>query len=586
MNAEKYFAFISYSRKDLDVANEICRRMESFRYPSAVEMQYRPKASKFVREIFLDRSKLEFSQKSFHEEIRQALAQSRYLIVLCSENSAVPHEDGRHYINDEISFFLSQHGGDYGLVVPVLLDNVKVMPPIINTESMWARNNPICRREYGEGGIDGAVAEILTYLFHMGNSSYLYRRLNSQRLRRFRLMAIGSCVVAALFLVMAVAMLILKEHADTNRKIADDNAREAKLQSEKATANAMEAERQAKLAVDNAHEAERERLLATQSLDFMVDSFRMSDPLSAGQYDVRMIDILKARIPDIARLEPWELRADVGCKVGSLLHNVGLFHDATNLLFTTLALNQRKRPQSPETAYTLYCASWCFYKDMFDTPSALAYAKKALDIYESMPKRDQLKIALVSNAIGVFYLDRKEDMSKAKKYLNRAYKIRKAELGDDHVDVAVVCCNLGHLYAKDRSFDLAEKAYSEALNIYRHNGKESHIGVAKVWRGLGLVYFDSKEYEKAIASFKRALEIQIKVAGRGSRHVVNLYREIGLAYRRLGAYPEALDALRKALAEAQALARKNEQAGTRNIVQELARSVRAIKALSEKKSRR
>ena len=141
----------------------------------------------------------------------------------------------------------------------------------------------------------------------------------------------------------------------------------------------------------------------------------MSDPLNAGQYDLRMIDILKARIPDIARLEPWELRADVGCQVGSLLHNVGLFHEATNLLFAALELNQRRRPDSPETAYALYCASWCFFKDMSDAVSASSFARKALDIYENAPQRDPLKIALVCNALGVFYMDRDADLPKALK---------------------------------------------------------------------------------------------------------------------------------------------------------------------------
>ena len=602
MNTEKYFAFISYSRKDLDVANSIYRRLESFRYPSNVEKQYRPKTSKYVKEIFLDRTRLEFSQKSFREEIRQALSQSRYLIVICSEYSAVSNE-----VNDEILYFLAQHGGDYGLIVPVLLDGVRVLPPSINTEAIWTRNNPICLRQndaasvrkrppVSEMGMDSTVAEVLTYLFHMGDSSFLYRRLNSQRLRRFRVIAAISGGCAILFCVLFFAALILKSQADRNRKMADANAREAERQSQKAIANAKEAKRQAKLAIDNAKEAkrqaklaidnaqaaERERKLATQSLDFMIDTFKMSDPLSAGQYDVRMIDVLKNRIPDIARLEPWELRADVGCQVGSLLHNVGLFHEATNLLFTTMTLNQSRRPQSHETAYTLYCISWCFFKDMYDTASALSYAKSALSIYENSPRQDRLKIAMVCNAIGVFYMDRDEDLSKARTYLNRAFEIRQAELGDNHADVAVVCCNLGHLYAREKAFELAGKTFNKAIQIYVHNGNTSHIGLAKAWRGLGLVYFNSQEYEKAAAPFKKALEMQMKLAGRDSRHVMNLYRELGFTYRELGEYSKALDSLEKALDVARGMARKDNNAATRKIKKDHEGYVKAVKWLIQR----
>ena len=591
MDTEKYYAFISYSRKDLDVAMAICQRLESFRYPSRVEARYRPGNSRYVRDIFLDRTSLGFSQGNFHEEIRQALARSRYLIVICSRHSAVPNEEGLHNVNDEISYFLSQHGNDYGLVVPVLLDQVKTppdLPPGIDLEAMRGRNIPICFRESREMGIDGAVAGILCYLFHMKDDEQksLFRRLNSQRVRRFRIIA-GVCMAAVVLLsVITIALFVFKAQADRSRKKADDNAREAALQSERATASAKEAERQAELAICNAEKAEKERKLAAQSLDFMVDTFKMSDPLNAGQYDLRMIDILKARIPDIARLEPWELRADVGCQVGSLLHNVGLFHEATNLLFAALELNQRRRPDSPETAYALYCASWCFFKDMSDAVSASSFARKALDIYENAPQRDPLKIALVCNALGVFYMDRDADLPKARMYLNRAFAIRQAELGDDHVEVAVVCCNLGHLYAKERSFDLAEKAYSKALQIYLRNGKESHVGVAKAWRGLGLVYFNSSQYGKAVDSFKKALEIQIRTAGLDSRHVMNLHRELGFTYRRLGEYSKARNSLKKALAVARKVAKKDRSAATRNLEKEHEEYVRAVEYLLQKPSKR
>ena len=83
-SGEHYFAFISYSRKDYDIARAIWRRLESFRYPSRVEQRYRPKNSKYVREIFFDRTKLECSNESFKKGISEALSQSRYLIVICS----------------------------------------------------------------------------------------------------------------------------------------------------------------------------------------------------------------------------------------------------------------------------------------------------------------------------------------------------------------------------------------------------------------------------------------------------------------------------------------------------------------------
>ena len=280
MNQERYFAFISYSRKDSEIARAICRRLETFRYPSEVEIQYRPKSSKYVREIFFDRTNLECSDESFLESLRKALTESRYLIVICSANSAVPNEDGKHYVDDEITYFLKQHEGDINLVVPVLLDgDINNLPPSLKTEIIRKRNNPICLRE--EGGVDEAVAQILNYLFRV-KLPVLRAKLNSQRLRFFRVMALTGVGLAILFSVMVFAMYLLKARADRNRRLADDNAREAARQAEIATANEKEAKQQAELANRNAEESERERKLAAQSLDFMLDTFKKSDPLNSG----------------------------------------------------------------------------------------------------------------------------------------------------------------------------------------------------------------------------------------------------------------------------------------------------------------
>lgn len=581
-SGEHYFAFLSYSRKDYDVAHAIWRRIESFRYPSRVKEEDRPRGSKYVREIFFDRTKLDCSNEDFKRGIHEALRQSRYLIVLCSPDSAMPNENGKHWVNDEISYFLSCHGGDESLVVPVLLNGgIRNLPPAINTANMRSRNNPIFLKK--EDRTDVVVAQILSYLFHLP-ITLLLSKLNSQRLRFFRRIAMIGVGLALVFSVMAFKMFVLKNRAEDNRRLADENAREAKRQTDIATINAREAERQAEVARRNAEVAGRERNLAIQSLDFMVDTFRMSDPLNAGQSDFRMIDALKARVSDIAKLEPWELRADVGCQVGSLLYNVGLFDDATNLLFRTVSLNLDRRPNSFEAAYSLYCTSWCFM-DMLDIPTALMYARKALSIYENSEKRDQLRIALVCNAIGVFFMNMGKDFGQARKHLNRALEIRQRELGDKHVDVATIYCNLGYLYAKERNFQLSIKAYDRALEIYRLNDKASHVGAAKAWRGIGLVYFNLKEYENAINAFENALLIQKKVVGRNSRSVSNLYRDIGLTYHKMGNYPKALASMKTALEIVRGITEKTSVEGVIKAAKEIEAYVHSIESLQQHKAK-
>ena len=216
---------------------------------------------------------------------------------------------------------------------------------------------------------------------------------------------------------------------------------------------------------------------------------------------------------------------------------------------------------------------------MLNVKSALSYAHKALNIYESAPKPDPLKIALVCNALGIFYMNMEDGTGKARQYLNRAFLIRQKELGDEHVDVAVSLCNLGYLYAKERAFRLAIKTYSRALDIYVRNGKSVHAGTAKALRGIGLAHYSLEEYAKAIEAFNRALEIQIKVSGKDSIIVMSLYREIGLSFLRFGNNSSALDSMKTALDVAQKLAQKTRSPFIANAVKELEKNVRLIQDL-------
>ena len=393
----------------------------------------------------------------------------------------------------------------------------------------------------------------------------------NQRFRKI-LFWIICITTGVMFVLFSSSMFVLKVRADRNR---ERFAFEAEIQKKIAEEKARDVEMLEERVIQSTDETERQRILATQTMDFIADFVKKSDPLRAGQYGVSMIEILKAQTPAIAKLEPWELRADLECYVGSILHNAGIYEEATNLLFSAVALNLAKRPKSMETAFSLYCASWCF-KDMLNVKSALSYAHKALNIYESAPKPDPLKIALVCNALGIFYMNMEDGTGKARQYLNRAFLIRQKELGDEHVDVAVSLCNLGYLYAKERAFRLAIKTYSRALDIYVRNGKSVHAGTAKALRGIGLAHYSLEEYAKAIEAFNRALEIQIKVSGKDSIIVMSLYREIGLSFLRFGNNSSALDSMKTALDVAQKLARKTRSPFIANAVKELKKNVRLI----------
>ncbi|WP_234706827.1 toll/interleukin-1 receptor domain-containing protein [Ensifer aridi] len=94
----KYRAFISYSSSDRLVAEKLQRSLESYRIPKPLRRSgvYR---NERVSPIFRDRSDLKASA-DLGQTIREALANSEYLIVLCSPAAAMSQ-----WVDREISFF-------------------------------------------------------------------------------------------------------------------------------------------------------------------------------------------------------------------------------------------------------------------------------------------------------------------------------------------------------------------------------------------------------------------------------------------------------------------------------------------------
>ena len=96
-----YFAFISYSRKDKAAARYLQNKLENYNYPAGlVDDLHKPDNPKYIRTIFRDTSDLESNGDDFEVAIRQHIAKSRYLVVLCSPNS-----QNSFWVKKEIGFF-------------------------------------------------------------------------------------------------------------------------------------------------------------------------------------------------------------------------------------------------------------------------------------------------------------------------------------------------------------------------------------------------------------------------------------------------------------------------------------------------
>ena len=115
MVEQRYWAFISYSHADARWANRLHRQLEGFVVPRRLVGQPTPAgpAPKRFRPIFKDVEELGASH-DLSERLRAALAESAYLIVICSPAAA--HS---RWVNEEISQFKALHGRERVLAVLV-----------------------------------------------------------------------------------------------------------------------------------------------------------------------------------------------------------------------------------------------------------------------------------------------------------------------------------------------------------------------------------------------------------------------------------------------------------------------------------
>ena len=84
MEQKEYYAFISYKREDEQWARWLQHKLEHYKMPSS--LNGRENLPQEIRPVFRDSSEL--NPGNLPQQINNALAASRHLIVICSPHSA------------------------------------------------------------------------------------------------------------------------------------------------------------------------------------------------------------------------------------------------------------------------------------------------------------------------------------------------------------------------------------------------------------------------------------------------------------------------------------------------------------------
>lgn len=206
---EKLLAFISYSRRDKSIANWLHGRLERYVYPkSFVRPENFPPDTKYMRPVFLDTKDLTVDTHPFNENIKVHLERSRYLVLICSVNSAKSE-----YVEKEVAYFLATHDNDYDLIIPFFIDDVRPdrIPPCIKNTPVMNRHFPIYNTTLSEGSEvnNYCLFQIISFLLKV-DFSVIYNRYESYaqikrtRMKRFIAFVFACTVVVILSLVSTV----------------------------------------------------------------------------------------------------------------------------------------------------------------------------------------------------------------------------------------------------------------------------------------------------------------------------------------------------------------------------------------------
>lgn len=113
--SKKYFAFISYSHKDSELAKWLQHEFEYYELPATLDERKRKDLPDSFRPVFRDEDELAGGE--LKPQISDALANSNYLIVVCSPNSAKSQ-----YVDTEINEFINISPDNRRRIFPFIVE--------------------------------------------------------------------------------------------------------------------------------------------------------------------------------------------------------------------------------------------------------------------------------------------------------------------------------------------------------------------------------------------------------------------------------------------------------------------------------
>lgn len=110
-NHKSIYAFISYNHEDVRWAKWLRKKLEWYKLPTEIDNDVED--SRYIRPVFRDRDEL--NSGVLGHELRKCLENSKYLIVICSPNSAKSE-----WVSNEVQAFIDMGRQEY--IIPFIVE--------------------------------------------------------------------------------------------------------------------------------------------------------------------------------------------------------------------------------------------------------------------------------------------------------------------------------------------------------------------------------------------------------------------------------------------------------------------------------
>lgn len=208
-DAGLYTAFISYSHDDRREAERLLRRLETYRLPTPPQNS----DSRQLGAIFMDREALAAATE-LSAAIREALDESRAMVVLCSKSSAQSE-----WVNREIRTFRELHPNRP--IVPVVIEGaseeINDLSVLFPTELLNAYDEPLAA-DFRRSG-DGLRIGFLKLVSALTDTplSKLLRKDARRRNRRVTAITAASILLSTVMGTLALRAEMAREDAEARR---------------------------------------------------------------------------------------------------------------------------------------------------------------------------------------------------------------------------------------------------------------------------------------------------------------------------------------------------------------------------------